>query len=453
MFIARVMGTVIVFSLVFFATLVYGDEAAQTWQKIDVPARTYTTTDGNGVTREIAPSCSGGPVCKPDPVSGQPVCRAGNKQFSFYFKPGKPKKLLVYFDGGGACWNSNTCITGAQTRLPAAVPEIGLNINPATMGGLFDVANKDNPYRDWSMAFIPYCTGDVHWGSKDVKYTDYTGAVTGTPGGQVTYHHRGFDNFLYVRAWLQQRFKRHRENGDDEGIKKLLVTGSSAGAYGAALDFPHLRQAFPEAKAYMLADAGNGVITDSFLQQAVQGLDRWGVSQNIAHWIPGMDALPYTSADRFFPMYYSALTAYYPHDRFSQYTTHWDIVQTLVLNIMLNQNNIPAWTRITPSVYGAWAQGMENNVYSNAVNPNFRFYVAEGCNHTILRFSDDFYKTNSSQSPTFLSWFKALTKDGGGDDGEDVNAPNAWQNTFCANCSLPPLASDVSACLARSFSR
>lgn len=48
------------------------------------------------------------------------------------------------------------------------------------------------------MVVVPYCTGDIRWGSNDAHYTDYTGAVTGTPGGQVTIHHRGFDNFLFL---------------------------------------------------------------------------------------------------------------------------------------------------------------------------------------------------------------------------------------------------------------
>lgn len=450
MFLVRAIKTCVVLLLILFAPLVFADKSA-TWQKIDVPLTTFETTDGNGVERLIAPSCSAGPVCAPDPATGKPVCRLGEKQFSFYFKPGKSKKLLVYFDGGGACWDSNTCITGALTPLPAYVPELRPNNNPATMGGLFDLVNPDNPYRDWSMAVIPYCTGDVHWGSKDTAYTDYTGAVTGTPGGQVTIHHRGFDNFLYVRSWLQKRYgKNARHEGNEEGLKKLLVTGSSAGAYGAVLDFPHLRLAFPEAKAYVLADGGAGVVTDGFLQQAVQDLNRWGAQQNIAHWIPGMDALPSTPADRFFPLYYAALAGYYPQDRFSEYNTHWDIVQTLVLNIMLNQNDIPSWSHITPGVYGGWVQGMQNNIFLNAVHSNFRYYVAPGCNHTVLRFSDDFYKPGSA---SFLSWFKALTKDPADEDDDTRVAQTAWKNIFCENCSLPPQPPEISACLARSFSR
>jgi len=425
------------------------------WKRIDVAPGTYQTTDGNGVAREIAPSCSGGPVCAPD-ASG-PNCRLGDKQFSFYYKPGKEKKLLVFFDGGGSCWDSNTCVTGQLTPLSAYVPELK---DALSTQGLFDQNNPKNPYRDWSMVAIPYCTGDIHLGSNDQNYTDFTGAVTGTPFGTVTLHHRGFDNFLYVREWLMQRLgkddgdknrnrKREREkDDDDDGVKRLLVTGSSAGAYGAVFSYPHLKQAFPKAEGYLMADAGNGVVSDALLQQALREPDaRWGAAQNIVHAIPGMDGIFDLPPDRFAQGFYTALAGYYPQDRFSQYSTLFDVIQALFYNISLNQNDIAAWGNLTPQVYGAWSQQMVNNAFVTAANPNYRFYIAPGCNHTVLRFNDDFYNTQSGQTPSFLSWFKALTK-----DGEDGDYPANWSNSFCAGCAIPPTQQEVGACLQRSFS-
>ena len=196
----KAIKSAVVILLLSFAGIAAADsENYGKWKKIDVAPGTYQTTDGNGDAREIAPSCSGGPVCAPD-ASG-PNCRLGDKQFSFYYKPGKEKKLLVFFDGGGSCWDSNTCVTGQLTPLAAYVPELK---DALSTQGLFDQNNPQNPYRDWSMVAIPYCTGDIHLGSKVQDYTDFTGAVTGAPGGTVTLHHRGFDNFLYVREWLME---------------------------------------------------------------------------------------------------------------------------------------------------------------------------------------------------------------------------------------------------------
>ena len=427
------------------------------WKKIDVPPGTYQTTDGNGVAREITPSCSGGPVCTTN-AAGVPSCRLGNKDFSFFFKPGKDKKkLVVFFDGGGACWDSNTCVTGQQTPLAAYVPELqGISTQ-----GLFDQSNPKNPYRDWNLVVLPYCTGDIHWGSKDQSYTDFTGAVTGVPGGSVTIHHRGFDNFLYVREWLMSRFadqekknNKEEDDGDEKNeregdkINKLLVTGSSAGAYGAAFAYPHLKQAFPRANGYLLADAGNGVISDALLQQAVRLPDeRWGASGNLVRNIPGMDGIFNQPADRFAPAYFSALAGFFPNDRFSQYSSLFDVIQALFFNISLNQNNIAAWGNLTPEVYGAWTNQMVNFAFITAANPNYRFYITRGCNHTVLRFNDDFYSAQTTQNPSFLNWFKALTR-----EGENGAPPANWVNSFCSGCAIPPTPQEVRACLQRSFS-
>lgn len=326
-------------------------------------------------------------MCTADPATGKPICRLGNKQFSFYYKPGKDKKkLIVYFDGGGACWDSNTCVTGAQTRLPTYVPELSRTVPTE---GMFDLSNNKNPYRNWSMAIIPYCTGDIHFGSNDQNYTDFTGAVTGVTGGTVTLHHRGFDNFLYVRDWLMSRYRGGDKKGHGEAkhdhvekegkIKKLLVTGSSAGGYGALFAYPHLRQAFPEADGYLMSDGSSGVISDELLQQALRLPEaRWGATQNVVTNIPQMNGIFGLPANSFAPAFYSALATFYPQDRFAQYTTLFDIVQVLFYNISLNQDNIPAWSAISPQVYADWSNQAVGKSFALSALPNYRFYIAGG---------------------------------------------------------------------------
>lgn len=412
------------------------EDSTSSWRKISVQERNYRVVDANGETRDIAPSCSGGPVCTTDPLSGQKSCRQGKTQYSFYFKPGRESKLLVYMDGGGACWNSETCVKGNLGDQPTYRQEITGNSNPEKFGGVFDLKNLSNSYRDWSMVVIPYCTGDIHWGSKDQDYVDETGLVTGRPGGTVTIHHRGFDNFLYVRDWMKRRM--------DDDVEKVLITGSSAGGYGAAFAFPHLKQTFPRAKAYLMADGANGAITDDFLNVAVRGLDSsWGMQRNLAHWIPGMDFLPFVPAQVFANTYYFTVAGYYPTDRFSQYTTQWDVVQAFFYNTMLHQDEAELWRVLTDQVYGDWVTQATTIMYGNALNPNYRFFIGEGCNHTALTFSDDFYKQSQNHQVQFLDWFKALTRD----------SDPAWQNMQCANCTTPPTQLEGNICFLRSASR
>jgi len=450
-------NTLFIFSLLLIAPLfvpAHADEAS--WRQIDVPAGAYQITDANGMSRQIAPSCSGGPVCILDPQTGQPNCHTGDKAFHFYFKPGEKDKLMVYFDGGGACWSDHTCITAALSGFSAYVPEIPVDANPAGKKGVFDLGNEDNPYRDWSMVYIPYCTGDIHWGSQDTQYTDFTGAITGTPGGKVPIHHRGFDNFLYVQNWLKSTFskksKKHHLITRKSRVKKLLVTGSSAGAYGAAFSYAHLKHTFPNAKGYLLADAGTGVVSDALLQQVFNPpADRWGSAQNLVQFIPGMPQMAQEPADTFAISMYGLLANYYPNDRFAQYTTHWDATQVLFSNIMQHENDPSVWLSITPELYQYWVTRMLGIHFANAANANYRFYLAPGCKHTVLRFNDDFYARDRGQVP-FRDWFAALT--GSQEEADerhehDASLP-AWENSFCTDCGAPPNdAQAFAACLAR----
>ncbi len=39
------------------------------------------------------------------------ICARGTP-YSFFVHPGDPAKLVVYFQGGGACWSAGTCSPG-----------------------------------------------------------------------------------------------------------------------------------------------------------------------------------------------------------------------------------------------------------------------------------------------------------------------------------------------------
>ena len=43
---------------------------------------------------------------------------------------------------------------------------------------MFNRGNARNPVKDWNFVYVPYCTGDVHLGTKD------NGMVEGVDGAQ-----------------------------------------------------------------------------------------------------------------------------------------------------------------------------------------------------------------------------------------------------------------------------
>lgn len=325
--------------------------------------------------RLITPTCSGAPGADP--------------AFKFWVKRGATDNLVVFFDGGGACWDDVTCAlprlaTDARDDDGFYKGELLTSDDPNTLGGIFDLDNPQNPVRDWSFVFVPYCTGDVHSGSSTA---DYTNPDTGEP---FTIQHRGTDNFRVILEWMRQNF-------DAPG--EILVTGSSAGAYGAATHYGRIRDTFPAGRAVMVGDAGQGVTTQDFLELRN---DNW--NYDLPASVFGENASLTADDD-----IVAILAAHYPADRFGQYTTAHDITQSGFYALMGATNACRAWT-----------SKMASDLTRRQDAGNFRSYLAAGQSHTILR-TPLFYTERSGGAP-FAEWFTAMLGDA---------APD---NRACANC-------------------
>lgn len=389
--------------------LVAAPAQAATWQKITAPATHNVRV--NGANRTIAPRCIA-------------PSQNGDPSYSFYFKQGASDKLVVFFNGGGACFNAATCIAGGDpsVSLYTATADDPLN-DPHPWSGLLDTGRSDNPFKDWSMLFLPYCTADVHIGSKDTQYT-FVHPQFG-PISQTIAHH-GFDNFLYARDWIGKR---------THGVRQVLVAGVSAGAYGAAINYPYLRESFPWARTALIGDGGNGVITGEFMSLALG--ESWGGAANLP---PLFQPLRTFASPHFLPTAYGLLALRYPLDRFSQYTSAWDTSQTLFYNVMLHPDAPQDWMGTVSQAFLPWTATMQTYVHANALAPNYRFYVAPGCRHTILGF-DRFYTMNVGGVP-FADWISAQTS-------TRLLPPQSWKNLN--SCALPggcpfPDVTELTAC-------
>lgn len=342
---------------------------------------------------------------------GCAACPGFDPEFSFFVKGGKVNKLVVYFQGGGACWDSMNCLY-AHTYSEEVPP---LEAFEDTEGaGIFDTNNPKNPFKNWYFVYIPYCTGDVHWGANDHKYDDYLNQFG---GGTVTIHHRGFVNFQVVLKWIHENFRAPR---------KIFVTGSSAGGYGAILAFPYIKQAYPWSRVYVLGDAANGVVSESFEEG---GIYNWNVQ--VPTWIPGFeDFHGQTLAEM-----YIAFAHRYPLSKLAQFTTAWDATQTYFYNVMLNIDDYKKWgDDFWPLVWCDWHNQMLDLVYTTAGNArNYRYYVAAGNYHTILM-SPDFYEEDSAGVP-FRKWVRAMVKNPFGMWGGPLGG--RWKNVECEECEDP----------------
>src|SRR5690606_14481079 len=139
---------------------------------------------------------------------GETTCAAGTP-YAFFVRPVEDSsRLLIYFQGGGACWNAFSCNPDNTSVYDPAVSGDDLYAT-----GIFDLENPLNPMADFNMVFIPYCTGDVFTGSRTVDYSD-----------TLTIAHQGYTNARAVLDWVYANFAQPSQ---------VFITGSSAGSLGS----------------------------------------------------------------------------------------------------------------------------------------------------------------------------------------------------------------------------
>jgi hypothetical protein len=328
--------------------------------------------------------------------------------YAFFAKRGSENKLLVYYEGGGACWEQLTCMVPVCDATVKTTSGAGSdNPNFATTG-FADQSNPANPFRNWNVVFVSYCSCDVHFGNAAQDYNNIN------PANPVHIEHRGFQNARVVEKWAREHFL------DPE---QVFVTGSSAGAYGAWFHAPLLHETWPAAHFQVLADAGNGVITQDFLETY---FPNWNFIGNIPPEFPEVKQIIESGGG--VPEYTDFVAHRFPATRWAHYSTAYDGGtggQTGFYNIMLNNNDVLAAL--------SWWNGScqfnekmrQQAIASAAAIPsNYRYYIGTGSRHTMWG-SNKVYSDTTGGVPTLVDWVNAM-----------LDGTAAWTNVECADCGL-----------------
>lgn len=180
------------------------------------------------------------------------------------------KNLLVFMNGGGACWSYLTCAGGFSTHGPFGKSQFD-KASGQLKGSVLD-RQAANPFADYNMVFVPYCTSDVHAGDKVTTYTSANGS------NMMVMHHKGRAN---IAAYLK------RLAATIPTPEKLVVSGSSAGGFGSAADYDLFRTYFPGSKSYLLDDSGPPFIGDAIPENLrTSWYDVWGLDQTFGAECP-----------------------------------------------------------------------------------------------------------------------------------------------------------------------
>lgn len=164
-------------------------------------------------------------------------------------------EAMIFLQGGGACFDATTCAANRSSFGEA-------DFNPP-QAGVFDRDNPDNPVADFNFVFVPYCTGDLHAGDNP------TGDVPGVGPQQFV----GYVNMTHYLDRLVPTFL-------DASL--VLLTGTSAGGFGATLTSELTLSTFGPITVFVLNDSGpplSGEYTAPCLQETWRTL--WGLDQTI----------------------------------------------------------------------------------------------------------------------------------------------------------------------------
>lgn len=170
--------------------------------------------------------------------------------FAVNYNPASTK-IAIYLEGGGACFN--TFCDSLFTRGP----------NTPTTGGIFDRANAANPIKDWTWVYVPYCSGDVYSGQADAMV-----------GGKM----RSFYGYSNITAFLERIVPSFT-------VDQVLLTGSSAGGFGAAVNYTQTQKAYGSIPVTLVDDSGPPMSKDIFppclqtLWKTTWGLDKTVIAE------------------------------------------------------------------------------------------------------------------------------------------------------------------------------
>ena len=344
-----------------------GDDSASSSDTAVSSTEAVASTEAP-VVETIAPEPTDAPVMTPtwETVDAPSDCMcADGSAFHFYLREASPTKVLFYLEGGGACFSGDMCKPGSGTYSETISPISKLEDSP----GIFDFANPENPFADYSVVYVPYCTGDVHAGN-----------ITKDYGNGVVTQHKGFVNASNALDTMIKRFP---------NTTQLVVAGSSAGSFPTPVFAGIAGDRLPNADLKVFADS-SGAVPDAmgFV------IGNWGTLETLPDW-PEIEGL---TVDQFTPAYtFIKAAEHNPKIRFARHDFAFDSVLS----------SFARMAGLSPDDLVSVMRTNESKVEATGVN--VANWISPGDDHTIA-VRDEFY-TEEMNGVRFVDWFTAFMND------------------------------------------
>lgn len=294
------------------------------------------------------------------------MCSDGSG-FEYYVHRGDPHKVMFFLEGGGACFTADTCAATSDAYKKTVGHEGGIAADATA--GIFDLSNPQNPFADYSIVYVPYCTGDVHIGNTTHDY-----------GNGVVVHHNGYVNGTTALATLADQFP---------DTTDLVVTGESAGSVPTPLYAGLAHDLLPNAAITVLAD-GSGAYPDIPGINSVIG-DSWGTMNAVPAWPENAGVTVQTWS---LPGLFVHAGAHDPAITFARHDYAFDKTQTFFATLA----GIPADDLVS------LIDRNEQQIETGGVT--LLSYISPGDDHTVLG-KPGFY-TETQNGTSLLDWVTAL---------------------------------------------
>jgi hypothetical protein len=187
----------------------------------------------------------GDPISAPDrewtfaPVPGSQCANGTETGVAVNLSLGS-EDLVLHLAEGGACWEAFACAAGTASHINDTMDAAPV-LAEAKAPGLAFLFNRDDPegpFRNANHVYVPYCTGDLYVGTRVHTYDWF---------GPRPVAHVGARNMDAILRRLVATFPH---------VRRVFLTGISAGGYGATLNAWRVQKALPYARVDVLNDSG-----------------------------------------------------------------------------------------------------------------------------------------------------------------------------------------------------
>ncbi|WP_412061016.1 pectin acetylesterase-family hydrolase [Rubrivirga sp. IMCC45206] len=308
-------------------------------------------------------------------------CRDGSPTGAMVRPAPGSRELLILLQGGGTCATPETC---GRNRAAFSRADAAAFVDRLDGNAVF-ADRADNPFAGWNVVVVPYCTGDLHAGTRDA-------AVPGVDGTQR------FAGAANLDAVLGQIGPAARQ------AATVVLAGVSAGGIGATLSVGRAASALAPAPVHLVADGGPIPLDSAAFAPALQRrwVDLWGLALPAGCLDCDPDRGPGLGA--VLPFW----TRRYPDRRFGVVAFQNDVALRALYGAVGPEcaDTRGASCRLAPAAYAAGLQSVRDALPTDAA----ALFVPPGEGHTSLLSPDLFDRTAGGAALT--DWLRALATGG-----------------------------------------